>query len=157
MKTPHPDDDFASIIVNQVIDTAGKIMGYILIKDSTHHSPKWKLASGRGRPGETPQECAQRENKEETGIDRLVEDYQEIESGRWYFPPPNMHWSHLFLVKIPLSDVGKIHSNDPGNEGEVPHYFTLLELQIEEHYETILPHHLKKIKLVEELQQAQAA
>lgn len=157
MRTPRPDDDFAAIIINQVVNTSGATVGYVMIKDSTHPNPKWKLASGRRKPVETPQQCAQRENKEETGLDLPLDDYHEVEAGRWRFPPPNEHWSYVFVVKIPEGSVGDIHSNDQGNEGEVPHYFTILDLKIEEHYENVLPHHLKKIRLLEALLQTKAA
>jgi ADP-ribose pyrophosphatase YjhB (NUDIX family) len=148
VRTPHPDDDSAALIINQVIDTDGSTVGYIMIKDSTHPNPIWKLASGRTQAGETPQACAQRENKEETGLDRPLADYQEIESGlEWR----GNHWAFLFVVKIPVACISEIDNQDPGNEGEIPHYFTNVDLKVEEYYENVLPQHMTKIRLLETL------
>ncbi len=57
-----------------------------------HNPAEWRLPKGKLRPGETPEEAATREVREETGILAEVEEllggtryrYQEEPDGPWY-------------------------------------------------------------------------
>jgi 8-oxo-dGTP diphosphatase len=57
-----------------VMETDGRII--IAQRKSTDHlAGKWELPGGKVEPGETPEQCLQRELKEEFDIDVRVDDY----------------------------------------------------------------------------------
>jgi bis(5'-nucleosidyl)-tetraphosphatase len=63
MKTPHLDESFGIVPVSQV---EGEWKFLLILHKGGHH---WGFPKGHGDPGETAQESAQRELKEETGLD----------------------------------------------------------------------------------------
>ncbi|WP_458185469.1 NUDIX domain-containing protein [Haladaptatus sp. NG-WS-4] len=73
-----PDDIFPWVAVCFVVDD-GRIL---LIRDSGH-SPAWEPAGGKGEPGERPAETAERETREEAGIDCEVTDLRFTETLRF--------------------------------------------------------------------------
>jgi 8-oxo-dGTP pyrophosphatase MutT (NUDIX family) len=138
-----PTDDWASLTINQVVDTNGSILGYILVMNPDRPDAKWKFAGGHKEPGETPLETAVRENKGETGLRLPPEAYTELEALlEWR----RNHWSVLFLAKVAIDQVRLLNEHDIGNEGEIVRYFTLAELDVEIRHGTILGSHLRKLQ-----------
>ncbi len=157
MHTPTEEDEWAALIINQVFDEKGVDVGFVLINEPGRENAKWKLPSGRKQLGETPLSTAARENKEETGLEIPLKDYRQIPAGLKWNRYPTEHWSFLFLARVPLLQVGLIHSNDPGNEGEVPRFFTHEDFDIEVHYETVLEPHLRKMRQAQVLRESLSA
>lgn len=148
MGTPPKNDSWAALIINQVVDNLGKVVGYIFVMNPDRPDAKWKFAGGHNEPGETPLETAMRENQGETGLRLPPEAYTEL---------PDMiewrrnHWSILFLATVTLDQVRMANEYDIGNEGEVVIYFTLAELEAEILRETILDSHLRKLRSLQAL------
>lgn len=141
-------DEWASLIINQVVNEDGAVLGYILVQNPNYPNPKWKLAGGHKEDGETPIETARRENQGETGLRLPQEAYTELPHGLEWRRYPTPHWSILFLAAVTFADVRLINEHDIGNEGEVVRYFTLEQLKAEIAYNTVLPTHLQKLALV---------
>lgn len=136
-----PDDDWAALIINQVVNAGGKVTGYILVMNPDRPNAKWKFAGGHKEPGETPLETALRENQGETGLRLHPEAYTELKDMlEWR----RNHWAILFLAKVTSDQVRLVHEHDIGNEGEIVRYFTLAELEVEIRNGTILAPHLRK-------------
>ncbi|MEX0870035.1 MAG: NUDIX hydrolase [Candidatus Spechtbacterales bacterium] len=68
-----------------------------LVRELEWNIPEWKLPGGKSEPGETPQETAVREFKEETGLIILQDRLQLIayEERDWY------KTSHMFFIFSP--------------------------------------------------------
>jgi 8-oxo-dGTP pyrophosphatase MutT (NUDIX family) len=98
-RTVAPDDGWAALIINQVVDTDGKVLGYIFVMNPDRPDAKWKFAGGHKEPEGTPLESARRENKDETGLRLPTEAYTELtDLLEWR----KNHWSILFLAKVPI-------------------------------------------------------
>ncbi len=148
MRTPTEHDDWAALIINQVVNNLGKVVGYIFVMNPGRPDAKWKFAGGHKEPGETPLETAMRENRGETGLRLPPEAYTELpDLLEWR----GNHWSILFLATVTLDQVRLVNEYDIGNEGEVVIYFTLAELEAEILRKTILSSHLRKLQSLEVL------
>lgn len=75
-----PDDVFPSVAVGYVVDVAASPgsrtdeIRVLVCRDEKHDELVWEPPGGNGRPGETPAETAEREIREETGLDAEVLD-----------------------------------------------------------------------------------
>ena len=143
------NDAWSSLVINEVVSTEGKVVGYILIIDRQKRDPLWKLAAGHKEVGETPLETAMRENQGETGLRLPRETYTELpDCHEWRHPKmltQRGHWALLFKATVPLDQVGLINSFDQGNEGEEVKYFTLAEVSLLISAGNILSVHLDKM------------
>lgn len=142
-----PQDDWASLIINQVIDELGAVVGYIFVMNPDRPQAKWKFAGGHKEPGETPLQTAMRENQGETGLRLPPEAYTRIDNGLEWRHRSTGHWSILFLARVPFDQVRLINEHDIGNEGEKVRYFTIAKLDRAIAQGEILDFHLKKLPL----------
>jgi ADP-ribose pyrophosphatase YjhB (NUDIX family) len=144
-------DEWASLVINQVVDAGGTVLGFIMVMNPNRPYPKWKLAGGHKEAGETPLQTAMRENQGETGLRLPPEAYKELTVGLDWRRRPTGHWSILFLAQVPITDVPLINEHDIGNEGEIVKYFTNEELDSEIRDHGVLSDHLFKLHLVAKL------
>lgn len=66
------------------------------LRASAHGKDSWCFPGGHLEFGETPEECAIRETKEETGL-----DISEVKRGPWlsdFFPENNAQYITLFMI-----------------------------------------------------------
>ncbi|MGE3702243.1 MAG: NUDIX hydrolase [Hyphomicrobiaceae bacterium] len=91
-----------------------------LIRDPKKPAPIfWKLPGGRSEPGETAEECAVREVREEVGISLRADKLEEIHT--------EYRGNHAVVIfKVDLSSLPPLKS--VGNEGEEIGVFTATEI-----------------------------
>ncbi|MBI5799043.1 MAG: NUDIX hydrolase [Candidatus Yonathbacteria bacterium] len=110
----------------------------VLILDQGKKSPRWKLPGGKRSGDESPQETAQRELKEETGIDVDLENlflHKEIDKKIHSSP----HTMFVFVADVDNFD-GLLRI---GDEGEYVAQFDLDRIPTMRDF---FPHHLLHIK-----------
>jgi 8-oxo-dGTP pyrophosphatase MutT (NUDIX family) len=76
---------------------------YLLVQEAKERVyGLWNWPAGKADPGETLQETAIREAKEETNLDVRLTDQEPFYEGRYKMPgnPPVTHATHLFRAEV---------------------------------------------------------
>jgi len=81
-------------------------------RKGSHGSGSWSVPGGHLEFGETPQECAVRETKEESGLIVNVEDMVELGFTNDFFPEEKKHYVTLYYV-VEYKGKGKPHLTEP--------------------------------------------
>jgi predicted NUDIX family NTP pyrophosphohydrolase len=143
---------WASLMLLRVLPERAKLsaahvsnpfVGYIFVINGREYgnNAKYKIAGG-SRKGEDlePITTAIRETLEETGIAVAPERVTYLD--RQFGGRGVSHWKYLFQVDIFESDRNRMNSRQPGNEGEIPTFFTESRLQEEIYRGRFLETHL---------------
>ena len=102
-------------------------VGYVLVIDPSRFDPLWKLPGGHAEAGETPLCAIIREVGGETGLSLSPERFGY--GGKWLGPHRD-HWKLLFVADATRVEVDEYMGTDQeGNEGEVPRFFSVREFQ----------------------------
>lgn len=79
----------------------------MVLQGQPHETPTWAVPGGSIEPGETPEQAAKREVKEETGLDvRLLRPYAVVDGVKAYGP----YRVHYFEARV---QGGEAESDDP--------------------------------------------
>lgn len=99
-------------------------LGHVLVLDTGKPLPRFpKMPGGKKRPGHTPRITALDETEEEAGL-RVSPFALLYINSEWRQKSHFPHWSCLYLAHIEEADVPWMNDGHPGNEGEIPSYWT---------------------------------
>lgn len=141
-----------------------ELAGYVLVKDiRTPPPPKqgkrprkalWKMPAGHRKKesdetgwefDRTPPDTAHHETGSETGMRHIPrEAFSYVEK---YLHWRGDHWKCIFVARITQADIegGKMHGNDPENEGVEPKFFTVDQFYDLVYSRDVLPEHYEKL------------
>jgi len=110
--------------------------GIPLVREPNRSPSFWKLPGGKGKDSETPEECAVREVKEETGLVILADNLFMVDC--------EDRGSHKFIVlQTSLSDLSGILAK--GEEGEEVRIFSVREIM---EMKDFLPQHCRIVEKI---------
>jgi len=156
MNQPNNQPDFlpnihkwASLIIAAVYSETGEFLGFVFVFDPNKNDPRHKLPGGRKKPihidKNSPSETARREMGEETGLWFPLEIFKEFTEIREWRTFPEKHWLFTYIIKVKESEIIGMNSDEPGNEDEIPGYYTLAQTKKLVKNDKFLSVHYKKI------------
>ncbi|MBI2030758.1 NUDIX hydrolase [Candidatus Kaiserbacteria bacterium] len=156
IKVYEGDKPFTSEQLQNWDESTHELVGYVLVKDTRPQKPGrkalWKMPAGhRKKESEetgwdfdrTPRDTAVHETRSETGMRQIPpEAFAYIDK---YLHWRKDHWKCVFMARITRADLGKMHGNDPENEGVEPQFFTINEFYDQVYSREVLPEHYQKL------------